>query len=114
MPFSFRFQLSPGHRSALNRPQRAQRGLLRLGQAPDAGDIQSLVGPVASQREERLATVQVPDRDGPVIAATGQLAAIGTHLERLHGPLMRLLHPHALPTLDLPPAYHPVTASTDH
>src|SRR5260370_34044059 len=60
-----------------------------------------------------LATLQGPDVDGPIIAATGQPATIGTHLERLHGPLMRLLHPHALPTLALPPAQHAVTASTD-
>src|SRR5258708_20005832 len=60
-----------------------------------------------------LATLQVPDVDGPIIAATGQPAPIGTHLERLHGPLMRLLYPHALPTLDLPPAQPAVTVSTD-
>src|SRR5207237_4963488 len=66
------------------------------------------------QCAQMLATLQVPDSDGPVLPATGEPAAIGTHLERLYCPLMRLLHPHALPTLDLPPAYHPVTASTDH
>src|SRR5258708_28971704 len=60
-----------------------------------------------------LATLQVPDVDGPIIAATGQPAPIGTHLERLHGPLMPLLYPHALPTLDLPPAQPAVTVSTD-
>src|SRR5437868_9235497 len=27
---------------------------------------------------------------------------------------MRLLHPHAFSALDLPPAYHSVTASTEH
>ncbi len=60
-----------------------------------------------------LAPLELPERDRPVIAATGQLAAIGTHLERLHGSPMRLLHLHALPTLDLPPAQPAVTASTD-
>src|SRR5712692_12013716 len=98
----------------LHCPQRTQRGLLRLGQAPDARDIESLVGSVPPQRLEMLATLEIPERDSPVIPAAGQNAAIGTHLERLHGPLMRLLHPHALPILDLPPAQHAITASTDH
>src|SRR6266566_8630242 len=97
----------------LNSSQRTQGGLLRLGQSCDPSDIQALVGPVASQRAERLATVQVPEHDGPVIPATGEPAAIGTHLERLHHPLMRFLHPHALPAVHLPPAQHAVTASTD-
>src|SRR5437764_14635178 len=60
-----------------------------------------------------LATMQVPEHDGPVIPATGQPAAIGTHVERLHGPLMRLLHPHTLSAVDLPPAQPAITASTD-
>src|SRR6266481_5275259 len=101
------------HGSILNGPQGTQRGLLRLGHAPDPRDLEPLVGAVASQRAQMLATLQVPDVDGPIIAATGQPAPIGTHLERLHGPLMRLLHPHALPTLDLPPAQPAVTVSTD-
>src|SRR2546423_15478112 len=98
----------------LNRPQGTQGGLLRLGQSSDPRDIEALVGPVASQRAEMLATLQVPERDGPIIPATGQRAAIGTHLERLDGPLMRFSHPHALPAVQLPPAQHSVTASTDH
>src|SRR6266567_5606728 len=106
--------LDAWYRSALHRPQRTQGGLLRLGQSPDPRDIEALVGAVASQRAERRATLEVPDSDGPVLPAAGQPASIGTHLERLDCPLMRLLHPHAPPTLDLPPAYHPVTASTDH
>src|SRR5260370_27323915 len=97
----------------LHCPQRTQRGLLRLGQAPDARDIEALVGPVASQRAERLATLQVPERDGPIIPATGQNAPIGTHLERLDGPLMRFSHQHTLPAQYLPPAQPPVTASSD-
>src|SRR5204863_7625273 len=60
-----------------------------------------------------LATVQVPERDGPVLPAAGQRAAIGTHLERLHRPLMRLLLPHALPAVHLPPAQPAFAASTD-
>src|SRR5260370_37127531 len=82
------------HGSILNGPQGTQRGLLRLGQSSDPSDIQALVGPVASQCAQRLATVQVPERDAPVIPATGQRAAIGTHLERLDCPLLRLSHPH--------------------
>src|SRR6266571_3732572 len=90
------------HGSILNRPQGAQRRLLRLGHSPDPRDIEALIGPVASQRAEMLATLQVPERDGPIIPATGQRAAIGTHLERLDGPLMRFSHPHALPAVDIP------------
>src|SRR5205823_7992424 len=61
-----------------------------------------------------LATLQIPERDGPVVTATGQTGAIGAHLERLHRPLMRFSHPHALPAVHLPPAHPAVTASTDH
>src|SRR3989442_1663024 len=100
--------------SILHCPQRTQRGLLRLGQAPDTRDIQSLVGAVAAQRAERLTTLQVPERNDPVIPTTGQRAPIGTHLERLHHPPMRFLHPHALPTLHIPPEQPAITASTDH
>ena len=75
------------HRSVLHRPQGAQGGLLRLGQSPDPRDIQSLVGAVASQRAQMLATLQVPDSDGPVIAATGQPASIGCRKPQiLHDP----------------------------
>ena len=95
----------------LSRPQGAQRCLLRLGHSPDSRDIEPVVGPVASQRAEMLATVQVPERDDPVIAATGQRAVIGTHLERLDCPLMRLSHSHALSMLQAPSAQHTVPAS---
>src|SRR2546423_6045367 len=112
--------LDAWHRSALHRPQGTQRGLLRLGQSPDPCDIEALIGSIPSQRLQMLATVQVPERDGPIIPAAGQPAPIGTHLERLDCPLMRLLipvpqtgFPHALPAVDLPPAQPPVTASTD-
>src|SRR6266480_4476236 len=60
-----------------------------------------------------LATVQIPEGDGSVVTATGQPGAIGTHLERVHRPLMRLLHPYAMPAVNLPPAQHAITASTD-
>src|SRR5437660_1107039 len=100
-------------RSALHRPQRTQRDLLRLGQSPDPRDIEPLVGAVASQRAQMLAMLQIPDSDGPVIAAAGKPASIGTHLERLHRPLMRFLLPHALPAVHLPPAQPAVAASTD-
>src|SRR2546421_1744667 len=96
-----------------NRPQRAQRRLLRLGQSPNTVDIEALVESI-SQCLQRLATLEVPEPDGPVIPATGQPAAIGTHLERLHRALVRLSHPHTLATLHLPPAQPAVTASTDH
>src|SRR6266702_2609774 len=98
----------------LHCPQRSERSQLRLGQAPDARDIQSLVGAVAAQRAERLAALQVPERDGPVIPATGQRAPIGTHLERVHRPLMGFSHPYALPAVNIPPAQPAITASTDH
>jgi hypothetical protein len=49
----------------LHGPQRTQVGLLRLGQTPDAFNIQSLVGSIPPQRAQMLATVQVPDGDGP-------------------------------------------------
>ncbi len=67
----------------LHCPQRSERSQLRLGQAPDARDIQSLVGAVAAQRAERLATVQIPEHNGSIIPAARQSAAIRTHFERL-------------------------------
>src|SRR2546425_12114303 len=79
--------LDAWHRSALHRPQRAQRRLLRLGQALPPADIEALVGAVAPQRPQMLATLEIPDVDGPVIAATGEPLAIGTHSERLDCPL---------------------------
>src|SRR5260370_40557619 len=78
----------------LHCPQGAQRGLLRLGHAPDARDIESLVGAILPQRLELLATLEVPERNDPVIPATGQHAPIGTHPERLNGLLLRSPHPH--------------------
>src|SRR5258708_3377560 len=60
----------------LNGPQGTQRGLLRLGQAPDPRDIEPLVGAGASQCAQILATLQVPDVDAPGIPAAGQPAPI--------------------------------------
>src|SRR3989442_15703793 len=97
----------------LHCPQGTQRGLLRLGQAPDARDIEALVGPVAAQCAAMLTALQGPERDGPIIPATGQNAPIGTHLERLDCPLMRFSHQHALPAVHLPPAQPTITASTE-
>src|SRR5258708_15861784 len=91
--------LDAWQRSALNCTQHAQRRLLRLGQAPDPCDIEALVGSVASQRAEGLATLQVPERDGPVIPATSQPASIRTHLHTINFVLPEL---HPVP--ELPPA----------
>src|SRR5260370_41591675 len=90
-----------------------QRGLLCVREASDARDIEPLIGPVTTQRAEQLAALEVPEPDGPVIAATGQSAPIRTHLEGLHRPQMCLAHPHALSALELPPAQPAVTAPTD-
>jgi hypothetical protein len=65
--------LSEGTCALFSHPQRSQRRLLCLGQAPDPRNIEALVGSVASQRSEILATVQVPDRDGPVIPAIASM-----------------------------------------
>src|SRR6266568_3340310 len=46
-----------------------------------------------------LATLEFPDVDGPVIAATGQHTSIGTDLESLHDPLMWISHQRSLPSL---------------
>src|SRR5260370_36347695 len=100
--------------SILYGPQRTQRGLLRLSHAPDPCDIEALVRPVAAQRAEMLATLQVTERDGPIIPATGQRAAIGTPLDRLDCSLTSFAEPHALQARRLPPAQPAVTASTEH
>src|SRR5260221_329295 len=111
---------SPSHsprleliRLVLQGPQGAQRRLLGLGQTPDAGDVEPLVGPVAAQGAQVFAAVHIPEPDGPIIAATGDSFAIGAHLEGLHRPLMGFSHPQARSALHLPPAQPTVTASTD-
>src|SRR6266487_646167 len=99
--------------SILHGPQGPQGGDLGLGQASDARDSEPLVGPVAAQRAQMLAMLELPEMDGSVIAATGQLATIGTHFDRVYRSLMRLSHSQALPAGHLPPAQPTVTASTD-
>ena len=87
----------------LERPQGAKRRLLRLGETPDVGDIESLVWPIAPQRLQMLATVQVPEENSTIITAAGEPAAIRTHLEPLYRSSMPLLHAHAVPTVNIPP-----------
>src|SRR5258706_10895693 len=112
-PCSFAKHLSPQREgpllgalrgSILHGPQGPQGGHLGPGQASDARDIEPLVGPVAAQGAQMLATLELPEHNSPVIPATGQLAAIGTHSDRVYRPLMRLSHPQALPAGHLPPA----------
>src|SRR5260221_1164058 len=100
--------------SVLYCSQLSERGKLGRGQAPDPSNSKALVGSVAPSSAEGLATLHVPERDGSVIAATGQCAGIGTQLERPHHALMRFLHSHALPALHIPPAQLAITASTHH
>jgi hypothetical protein len=50
---------------------------LCLGKTEDARDIESLVGSIPPQRLQRLAALEVPEPDDPVIAATGESASIG-------------------------------------
>src|SRR2546430_12739819 len=104
---------SPARIRLLERPQGPQPHLLRFGEPPDAGDIEPLIGPVAAQGTQQFAALEVPEPDGPVIAATGQEATIGTHLEGLHRPLMGFSLPYALPARQVPPAQPTVTASTE-
>src|SRR6266516_8153921 len=99
--------------SILHGPQGPQGGDLGLGQASDARDSEPLVGPVAAQRAQSMATLEVPEPDRSVIPATGDSFAIGTDLERLHDPLMGFSHPHARSTRQVPPAQPTVTASTE-
>ncbi len=94
---------------ALSIAPNAQRGLLRLGQSLHPSDLE----PLASQRAQMFAALEIPDGDGPVIPAAGQPAPIGTAPERADRPLMGFLHLHALPARHLPPAQPAVTASTD-
>src|SRR5437588_1440744 len=105
--------LDAWHSSALHRPQRAQRRLLRLGQALHSTNIEALVGPVAPQCPQMLAALEIPGLDGPVIAATGEPLAIRAHSERLDCPLMPLPKRQALPALHVPPAYAPIAAATE-
>src|SRR5712692_3116523 len=99
--------------SILNSPQGPQGGDLGLGQALDARDIEPLIGPVTAQGAQMRATLEIPEHDSAVIPATGQPAAIGTHLDRVYGALMRLSHPQAVSAVNLPPAQPAVTVPTD-
>src|SRR5260370_12350068 len=100
-------------RLVLHGPQGTQGGDLGLGQALDARDSEPLVGPVAAQRAQSMASLEVPEPDRSVLAATGEPAAIGTDLEPMYDPLMRFSHPHARAARQVPPAQSTVTASTD-
>src|SRR5258708_14453799 len=100
------------HGSILNGPQGTQRGLLRLGQAPDARDIDALVVPVTPQRLQQLAALEIPDVHDTIIPATGAPAAIRAALERPDRPPMRLSHSHALSLLQFTPAQHAIAAAT--
>src|SRR5438876_8848219 len=60
-----------------------------------------------------LAALQLPDVDSAIVSATGERAAVGTHLERLDCPLVRPARLHALSALDVPPAEHAVAATAD-
>src|SRR5450631_590838 len=94
-------------------PQGIQRCLLCCGETPNSRNIDSFVGSIAPQGLEILAIVQIPEHNGSIIPTTGKLRSIGAYLDRLHCSLMRLLYPYALSAVDLPPAQHAVTASTD-
>src|SRR5947209_20553568 len=109
------------HSRVLHRPQCSERSQLGLGQALDACDIQSLIGPVTAQCAAMLSALHVPQHDSPVLPATGQRTSIGTHLERLHRTLMCFLipvpqtgFPHAFPALHIPPAQPAITASAHY
>src|SRR5260370_35829835 len=71
------------------------------------------VGAMRPQGAQVFAALHIPDLDGPVIAATDQHAAIGTHLQSLHRALMGLMHPHALSLAQVPPAEKAIAATTD-
>src|SRR2546430_13257757 len=90
--------------SILHGPQGTQGGDLGLGQALDARDIEPLIGPVTAKRAHMLATLELPDVDGSVIATTGQQLPIGTLPEREDRSLMCCSHPQAFSALYIPPA----------
>src|SRR5260370_7586024 len=60
-----------------------------------------------------LATLELPDVDGSVIATTGQQLPIGTLPEREDRSLMCCSHPQAFSALYIPPAQYPITPSAD-
>src|SRR5260370_10625416 len=71
------------------------------------------VGAMRPQGAQVFAALHLAGLDGPVIAATDQHAAIGTHLQSLHRALMGLMHPHALSLAQVPPAEKAIAATTD-
>src|SRR5579859_316783 len=97
----------------LEGPQRSQRCLLRLGHPPDSCNIEPLVRAISPQCAQMFAALQLPDVDRAIVPATGERAAIGTHLERLDCPLVRPERVHALSALDIPPAEHAVAVTAD-
>src|SRR6266704_833070 len=99
--------LSEGKCDLFNRSQGSQRGDLGLGESFCAGDREPFEGPVTPHRPKPLGTLEIPHLDGTILAATGQLMAIGTDPERPDRPLMPIAYPHALPTLYVPPAQRP-------
>ena len=100
--------------AVLHGSQRVQGHFLCFGKSLDARDIESLVGPVAPQGAQRLATLYIPDHDSSIIPTAGQLAAIEADLEGLDRPLMGFSLPHARSAGHVPPAQPAITASTDH
>src|SRR6266545_1540242 len=103
----------PINARSLECPERDQRRALRWGDTPQTGDVHPFVGPVAPQRTQMLAAFQVPERDGPVVSAAGKREAIGACPQRLHRALVRQAHLHAFPALNIPPAQHSITVTTD-
>src|SRR3989440_6243441 len=84
-----------------------------MGHAPDPCNVEPLVRPVSPQCAKMLAALQIPDVDSAIVPATGERAAIGTHLEGLDCPLVRQARVHALSALDVPPAERAVAATAD-
>ena len=73
--------LGVSYMRTLKRPQRVQRRLLRLGQSPDPGDIESLVGSVTPQCPQLLTAREVPQGDAPfAVFGQGIAPAEGEHL----------------------------------
>src|SRR5947209_6393721 len=66
-----------GHCWLFNRSQRAQCGSLCVCQALHPANIEALVGPIAPQRAQVFAALEIPDVDGTITAPTGQPRAIG-------------------------------------
>src|SRR5258706_1420828 len=96
-------ELGAVHSRVLNRPQRSQRRLLRLGHSPNPGGINALLRPVAPHRLQLLAALEIPHLNGIIIAATGQSPPIGPYAGPLDATLMPLPKSHALAVRHVPP-----------